>query len=65
MSPLGPAPLHLAPRGAIVLAAGELALRAVEERRRRMVSFVGVGALPGAGACNTSTNCALAGCGAR
>lgn len=47
LSPLGPAPLHRAPRDGIVLAAGELALRAAEERRRRMVSFVAVGALPG------------------
>ena len=47
LGPLGPAPLHQAPPQGIALAAGELALRAAEERRRRMVAFVGVGALPG------------------
>ncbi|PSC70309.1 lysine-specific demethylase JMJ16 [Micractinium conductrix] len=46
LGPLGPAPLHQAPPQGIALAAGELALRAAEERRRRMVAFVGVGALP-------------------
>ncbi|KAL4448340.1 hypothetical protein ABPG75_005559 [Micractinium tetrahymenae] len=46
LSPLGPAPLENAPLEGIALAAGELSLRAAEERRRRMVAFVVVGALP-------------------
>ncbi|KAL4433266.1 hypothetical protein ABPG77_003314 [Micractinium sp. CCAP 211/92] len=46
LSPLGPAPLQRAPLEGIALAAGELALRAAEERRRRMVAFVAVGKLP-------------------
>jgi hypothetical protein len=53
LSPLGPPPLDRVPAEAIALAAGELSLRVEEERRRRMVSFVAVGALPGAGACRS------------
>lgn len=49
LSPLGPAPLQRAPAEGIALAAGELSLRAAEERRRRMVAFVAVGMLPGGG----------------
>ena len=49
LSPLGPGAPHRAPRTGVALAAGELALRAAEERRRRMVAFVTAGSLPGAG----------------
>lgn len=48
LSPMGPAPLQRAPLEGIALAAGELSLRAAEERRRRMLAFVAVGGLPGA-----------------
>ena len=47
VSPLGPMPLCRAPVDAIALATGELALRAAEERRCRMLAFVAVGAIPG------------------